>query len=294
MADPGQLGPLPRPGKAGDQVTVSPALHRSLFSGLPLSGPDRFCIQASAHRATGLPPGITPAAPHCPLAVAPGARAVRPCPAPWYLGPPRPSPNWPVLPTARGWRWWWTSPGAQFSFHPELPRHGLEQGAGALLTSVHRTGPGPTPASLACPRSGRLARARLERGFGATHTTSRVGSVLVGIEGSLDVMSAGGEEPWAGPWRWRGWAAGRRCSMPSSPGWCAPRWPRALGRTYSPAMSEPPGSGRPGGCLPDWWPPIPQGSQSRALTPSSPRIPSASFGPWPVEGRAPPAPAAPT
>ena len=63
-------------GRPGDQVIVSRALHRSLFSGLVLSGLEPVWIPLSAHRATGLPLGITPAALRRAIAVAPGARAV--------------------------------------------------------------------------------------------------------------------------------------------------------------------------------------------------------------------------
>ncbi len=84
--------------------------------------------------------------------------------------------------------------GSHFGFHPALPSHALARGADALITSLHKTGLGHTQASLACARVGLLDRARLERGFDATHTTSPAGSILASIEGSLALMGARGEE----------------------------------------------------------------------------------------------------
>ena len=181
-------------GRPGDQVIVGRALHRSLFSGLVLSGLEPVWILASAHRETGLPLGITPSALRRAVARAPEARAVI-LTDPGYLGTLSPISELARIAHGAGMalvvdQAW----GAHFGFHPGLPRHALALGADALVTSVHKTGLGHTQASLACARTGRLELARLERGFDATHTTSPAGSILASIEGSLELMSARGEE----------------------------------------------------------------------------------------------------
>ncbi len=181
-------------GRPGDRVIVSRALHRSLFSGLVLSGLEPVWVPPSAHRATGLPIGITPSALRRAIALAPDARAVI-LTDPGYLGTLSPISELARIAHGAGMalmvdQAW----GAHFGFHPELPGHALARGADALVTSVHKTGLGHTQASLACARTGRLELARLERGFDATHTTSPAGSILASIEGSLSLMAARGEE----------------------------------------------------------------------------------------------------
>ena len=181
-------------GRPGDRVIVSRALHRSLFSGLVLSGLEPVWVPPSAHRTTGLPLGITPSALRHAVARAPDARAVI-LTDPGYLGTLSPISELARIAHGAGMALFvdqaW---GAHFGFHPALPGHALALGADALVTSVHKTGLGHTQASLACARTGRLDLARLERGFDATHTTSPAGSVLASIEGSLTLMAARGEE----------------------------------------------------------------------------------------------------
>ena len=181
-------------GRPGDRVIVGRALHRSLFSGLVLSGLDPVWIPPSAHRETGLPLGSTPSALRRAVDLAPQARAVI-LTDPGYLGTLSPISELARIAHGAGMalvvdQAW----GAHFGFHPVLPRHALALGADALVTSVHKTGLGHTQASLACARTGRLERARLERAFDATHTTSPAGSILASIEGSLALMAAHGEE----------------------------------------------------------------------------------------------------
>ena len=181
-------------GRPGDQVIVSRALHRSLFSGLVLSGMEPAWIPPSTHRATGLPLGVTPTALLRAVALAPEARAVI-LTDPGYLGTLSSISELARIAHGAGMalvvdQAW----GAHFGFHPQLPQHALAVGADALVTSVHKTGTGHTQASLACARTGRLELARLERGFDATHTTSPAGSILASIEGSLALMAARGEQ----------------------------------------------------------------------------------------------------
>ncbi len=181
-------------GRPGERVIVSRALHRSLFSGLVLSGLEPVWIPPSAHRSTGLPLGITPSALRRAIARAPEARAVI-VTDPSYLGTLSPISELARIAHGAGMalvvdQAW----GAHFGFHPGLPSHALARGADALITSVHKTGLGHTQGSLACARTGRLERTRLERAFDATHTTSPAGSILASIEGSLDLMAARGEE----------------------------------------------------------------------------------------------------
>jgi lysine decarboxylase len=82
---------------------------------------------------------------------------------------------------------------AYHGFHPDLPAHALAAGADGLVTSAHKTLPAYTQGALVLARTERLDRARLERAFDATHTTSPAGSIYASIDAARALLARDGE-----------------------------------------------------------------------------------------------------
>src|SRR4029077_11888511 len=82
---------------------------------------------------------------------------------------------------------------ASLGSHPALPAHALAAGADGLVTSAHKTLPAYTQGALVLARTERLARARLERAFDATHTTSPAGSIYASIDAARALLARDGE-----------------------------------------------------------------------------------------------------
>jgi len=83
--------------------------------------------------------------------------------------------------------------GAHFGFHDGLPRHALQLGADAMVTSAHKTLPAYSQGAMVLARLGRLDPDRLSRGFDAANTTSPAGSILASVDaaGALVASTAG-------------------------------------------------------------------------------------------------------
>jgi arginine decarboxylase len=179
-------------GAPGDEVLVTRAAHRSTLLGLVLAGLTPVWLPPEVDAGSGMPLGIAEATLRAAVRAHPGARAVF-LVEPSYLGTVSDLPalvaagheaGLPVL-VDQAW-------GAHFGFHPALPRHALDLGADALVTSAHKTLPAYSQASLVLARTGRLDRHRLERGFEAGHTTSPAGSILASIDASRALLAARG------------------------------------------------------------------------------------------------------
>src|SRR5437899_1469763 len=82
---------------------------------------------------------------------------------------------------------------AYLGFHPDLPAHAIAAGADGLVTSAHKTLPAYTQGAVMLARTERLDRARLERAFDATHTTSPAGSILASIDAARALLARDGE-----------------------------------------------------------------------------------------------------
>jgi lysine decarboxylase len=82
---------------------------------------------------------------------------------------------------------------AHFGFHPDLPPHAIAAGADAMVTSAHKALPAYTQAALVLARTERLDRARLERAFDATHTTSPAGSIMASTDATRALLAKYGE-----------------------------------------------------------------------------------------------------
>ncbi len=181
-------------GSPGREVIVTRNLHRSLLLGLVLAGLRPVWVQPDLDEATGLPRAVPVAAVRAALASHPGASAV-------FLGDPSyvgttgdlaghaqaaHDAGVPLLVDAA-----WA---AHLGFHPDLPPHALAAGADAMVTSAHKALPACTQGALVLARTGRLDRARLDRAFEATHTTSPAGAIAASIDACRALLARDGAE----------------------------------------------------------------------------------------------------
>jgi lysine decarboxylase len=83
--------------------------------------------------------------------------------------------------------------GAYFGFHPDLPRHSLQLGADAMVTSAHKTLPAYTQSALVMARTERIDPDRLDRAFEATATTSPSGTIAASADAARALLERDGE-----------------------------------------------------------------------------------------------------
>jgi lysine decarboxylase len=180
-------------GQPGQEVIINRTLHRSLLLGLVLAGLRPVWISPELDHASGLPAGVPVDAVRTALTDHPDACAV-------FLGDPTyvgtisdlaghaavaHDAGVPLVVDAA-----WA---AHLGFHPELPRHAIAAGADAMVTSAHKALPAYTQGALVLARTPRLAVARLNRAFEATHTTSPAGSIMASIDAARALLAADGE-----------------------------------------------------------------------------------------------------
>jgi lysine decarboxylase len=179
-------------GKPGDKVAVSRTAHRSVLSALVLAGLEPIWMSPEIDVATGVPIGIGIAELNKALTENPIAVLLT---EPGYLGT---ISNLPALivaahekkiPVILDAAW-----GGHFGFHPMLPRHAIQLGADALITSTHKALPGYSASALLLARTEFLSAERLEQSFETTHTTSPAGAPLASIDGVRALLQTRGEE----------------------------------------------------------------------------------------------------
>jgi lysine decarboxylase len=179
-------------GKPGDKVAVSRTAHRSVLSALVLAGLEPIWMSPEIDVATGVPIGIGIAELKKALTENPIAVLLT---EPGYLGT---ISDLPVLieaahekkvPVILDAAW-----GGHFGFHPMLPRHAIQLGADALITSTHKALPGYSASALLLARTEFLSAERLEQSFETTHTTSPAGAPLASIDGVRALLQTRGEE----------------------------------------------------------------------------------------------------
>ena len=179
-------------GQPGDRVIVPRTLHRSLLLGLVLAGLEPVWLPTRVDPATGLPLGCRADDVARCLQEAPDAVAVFVV-DPTYVGSVGELARVADLVHAAGrpllvdaaW-------GAHLGFHPALPRHALQAGADALVTSAHKMLPAYTQAALVLARTERLDPARLQTAFEATNTTSPAGAVLASTDAARALLQLEG------------------------------------------------------------------------------------------------------
>lgn len=179
-------------GKPGDRIAVARTAHRSVLSALVLAGLEPIWMSAQIDEATGVPIGISSAEFEKTLAQQPIALLLT---EPGYLGTLSDLP--PLIDRAHEFgipviidaAW-----GAHFGFHPDLPRHAMQLGADALITSTHKALPGYSASALVIARTTLLRADRLEQCFETTHTTSPAGAPLATIDGCRALLQERGED----------------------------------------------------------------------------------------------------
>jgi len=179
-------------GKPGDKVAVSRTAHRSVLSALVLAGLEPIWMSPEIDTATGVPIGIGAAELVKALAQKPIAVLLT---EPGYLGTISDLPalidlaHKEQIPVILDAAW-----GGHFGFHPQLPKHALQLGADALITSTHKALPGYSASALLLARTTLLSAERLEQSFETTHTTSPAGAPLASIDGVRALLQTRGEE----------------------------------------------------------------------------------------------------
>jgi lysine decarboxylase len=179
--------------RPGDRVIVPRTLHRSLLLGLVLTGAVPVWVRPEVDPKTGLPT-------HLPVERIAKAFDAHPDTAAVFLV----EPNYVGLlsdvgaiaalahsrgvPLAVDQAW-----GAYFGFHPGVPRHALQAGADALVTSAHKTLPAYTQSAYVLARTERLDRDRLDRAYEATATTSPSGTIAASADAARALMARDGE-----------------------------------------------------------------------------------------------------
>jgi lysine decarboxylase len=179
-------------GKPGDKIAVTRTAHRSVLSALVLTGLEPIWLTPEIDEATGIPTGIPVSELERVLDQKPIALLLT---EPGYLGTISELPalikkahenSIPVIVDA-AW-------GGHFGFSAHLPRHVLQLGADALITSVHKALPGYSASALLLAQGKLLNLDRIEQSFETTHTTSPAGAPLASIDGCRALLESRGEE----------------------------------------------------------------------------------------------------
>ncbi len=179
--------------RPGDTVVVTRTLHRSLLLGMVLAGVTPVWVRPDVDPTTGLPTHVPVDRVQAALAAHPEAKAVF-LVEPTYVGTVSDVAAHAAVAHAQGvplvvdQAW-----GAYFGFHPDLPRHALQAGADALVTSAHKTLPAYTQAALVLARNERIDPHRLDRAFDATATTSPSGTIAASADAARALLERDGE-----------------------------------------------------------------------------------------------------
>jgi arginine decarboxylase len=179
-------------GQPGQEVIITRTLHRSLLLGLVMAGLRPVWVRPEIDPATGLPGAVAVQTVRDALAAQPGACGVI-LGDPSYVGTTGDlagharAAHQAGVPLIVDQAW-----AAYLGFHPDLPAHAIAAGADGLVTSAHKTLPAYTQGALVLARTERLDRARLERAFDATHTTSPAGSIYASIDAARALLAREG------------------------------------------------------------------------------------------------------
>ena len=179
-------------GKPGDKVALSRTAHRSVLSALVLAGLEPIWLSPEIDAATGVPIGIALSEFEGVLDQKPVALLLT---EPGYLGtisdiaPLIKSAHANSIPVIVDAAW-----GGHFGFHDAYPKHVMQLGADALITSVHKALPGYSASALLLARTKLLSADRLEQSFETTHTTSPAGAPLASIDAVRALLQTRGNE----------------------------------------------------------------------------------------------------
>jgi lysine decarboxylase len=179
-------------GRPGQKIAVSRTAHRSVLSALVLADLEPIWMVPDIDPATGFPIGIS---------VAEVERALKENPIailltePGYLGtlselePLIKAAHAHSVPVVIDAAW-----GGHFGFNQNLPKHCLQLGADALVTSIHKALPGFDASALLLVQGKYINLARVEQSFETTHTTSPAGAPLASIDGVRALLASRGDQ----------------------------------------------------------------------------------------------------
>ena len=179
-------------GKPGDKIAVTRTAHRSVLSALVLAGLEPLWLSPDINEETGVPTGISLQEFKKVVDQKPIALLLT---EPGYLGTLSDLPalieeaHEHQIPVVIDAAW-----GGHFGFHENLPRHCIQLGADALITSVHKALPGYSASALLVAQGKFLNLARVEQSFETTHTTSPAGAPLASIDAVRALLETRGEE----------------------------------------------------------------------------------------------------
>ena len=178
-------------GKPGEKIAIARTAHRSVLSAIVLAGLEPIWLSPDIDEATGVPTGISLASFSAVIDQNPIALLLT---EPGYLGTLSDLPalitkahenSIPVIIDA-AW-------GGHFGFHDDSPRHCIQLGADALITSVHKALPGYSASALLLAQGKYLNLARIEQSFETTHTTSPAGAPLASIDAVRALLQSRGQ-----------------------------------------------------------------------------------------------------
>ena len=179
-------------GQPGQKIAVSRTAHRSVLSALVLADLQPIWMTPDIDEATGFPMGI--GLPEVKRALGEDPIAIL-LTEPGYLGtisdlaPLIEAAHSESVPVIIDAAW-----GGHFGFSHELPKHCLQLGADALITSIHKALPGYSASALLLAQGRYLNLARVEQSFETTHTTSPAGAPLASIDATRALLAQRGEE----------------------------------------------------------------------------------------------------
>ena len=179
-------------GKPGDKIAVTRTAHRSVLSALVLAGLEPIWLSPEIDLATGVPIGVPVSELERVLDQNPIALLLT---EPGYLGTISELPalistaHENLIPVVIDAAW-----GGHFGFNAQLPKHVLQLGADALITSVHKALPGYSASALLLAQGKLLNLDRIEQSFETTHTTSPAGAPLASIDACRALLQTRGDE----------------------------------------------------------------------------------------------------
>jgi arginine decarboxylase len=178
----------------GQQVAVARNVHKSVISGLILSGAQPVYVDPVYDDELALAHGVTPDALRAALDDHPGVRAML------AVSPTLTGVACDVgglaevchdrdIPLIMDDAW-----GADFSFHPDLPPASMESGADLAVASFHKSLTGLMQTSIILVQGERIDRERLQLAFDGFETTSTSSLMIASMDAARRAMALHGEE----------------------------------------------------------------------------------------------------
>jgi arginine decarboxylase len=177
----------------GQQVAVARNVHKSALSGLILSGAEPVYVDPVYDDELALSYAVTPEALEATLDAKPGVRAMLAV-SPTLTGVAADVARLADvchdhgIPLIMDDAW-----GADFHFHPELPRGSMESGADLAVASFHKSLTGLMQTSIILVQGDRIDRERLRLAFDGFETTSTSALLVASMDAARRAMATQGE-----------------------------------------------------------------------------------------------------